>query len=168
MTQPIAGAANPSALTLAIFQPDIPQNTGTMLRTCACLGVDAAIIEPAAFPVSDRHFRRAGMDYLDAVAISRHVSWEAFEDWRRAEGRRLILLTTGAASPYTDFVFARGDVLLVGRESAGAPREVHDAADARLIIPMRQGARSLNVAVSAAIVMGEALRQIGSRPAAGD
>lgn len=152
-----------SMLTLALFQPDIPQNCGTMLRTCACLGVDAAIIEPAGFPVSDRHFRRSGMDYLDQVAIARHASWTFFEDWRAAAGRRLVLLTTRAERSYTDFTFENGDILLVGRESLGVPEEVHMAADAAVLIPVRPGLRSLNVAVSAAMVMGEALRQIGAR-----
>ncbi|MGL4445993.1 MAG: tRNA (cytidine(34)-2'-O)-methyltransferase, partial [Alsobacter sp.] len=118
-------------LALALFQPDIPQNAGTMLRACACLGVDAAIIEPAGFPVSDRNFRRSGMDYLDQLRIDRHVSWTAFEQWRRGAGRRLALLTTQGSVPYTQFAFAPGDVLLVGRESLGVPPEVHAAADAR-------------------------------------
>lgn len=146
------------ALTLALFQPDIPQNAGTMLRACACLGVDAAIIEPAGFPVSDKHFRRSGMDYLDHVDIARHVSWSEFEAWRAKAGRRLVLLTTTGETVYTRFAFRPDDVLMVGRESAGAPPEVHAAADARLIIPVRAGLRSLNVAVAAAMVLGEALR----------
>lgn len=149
-------------LTLALFQPDIAQNAGTMLRACACLGVDAAIIEPAGFPVSDRHFRRAGMDYLDRLRIERHASWDAFETWRRREGRRLVLLTTRATMSYTRFAYAPGDVLMVGRESCGAPEEVHAAADARVTIPMRPDMRSLNVALSAAMVLGEALRQLAS------
>ena len=149
-------------LILALFQPDIPQNAGTILRACACLGVGAAIVEPAGFPVSDRHFRRAGMDYLDAVDIARHVSFAAFEDWRRAAGRRLVLLTTQGAVPYTDFAFRPDDVVMVGRESAGAPADVHAAADARLVVPIRPALRSLNVAVAAAMVLGEALRQTAS------
>lgn len=147
-------------LTLALFQPDIPQNAGTMLRACACLGIGAAIIEPAGFLVSDRNFRRSGMDYLDQLNIERHLSWAAFEDWRAGAGRRLILLTTRGSIPYTQLMYAPGDILLVGRESLGAPPEVHAAADARIAIPMREGARSLNVAFSAAMVIGEALRQI--------
>jgi tRNA (cytidine/uridine-2'-O-)-methyltransferase len=147
-------------ITLALFQPDIPQNAGTMLRACACLEIDAAIIEPAGFLVSDRNFRRSGMDYLDRLTLRRHVSWDAFETWRRSEGRRLVLLTTKGATPYTDFAFAPGDVLMVGRESLGAPEEVHRAADARLRIPMQAETRSLNVAFAAAMVIGEALRQI--------
>jgi tRNA (cytidine/uridine-2'-O-)-methyltransferase len=152
------------SLALALYQPDIPQNCGTMLRLCACLGVEASIIEPAGFPVSDRHFRRSGMDYLDAVHVTRHVSWRAFEDWRAPTGRRLVLLTTTAAQPFTDFAFALDDIVLVGRESAGAPAEVHAAADARLLIPIRPGMRSLNVAVCAAMALGEALRQTGLYP----
>lgn len=149
------------ALVLALYQPDIPQNAGTMLRACACLGIGAAIVEPAGFPVSDRHFRRAGMDYLDHVDIHRHVSFAAFEDWRRGEGRRLVLLTTRGATPYTDFAFRPDDVLMVGRESAGVPDEVHAAADARIVVPIRPALRSLNVAVAASMVLGEALRQLG-------
>ena len=153
------------SLALALFQPDIPQNCGTMLRLCACLGVEASIIEPAGFPVSDRHFRRSGMDYLDAVNVTRHVSWRAFEAWRAPTGRRLVLLSTSAAVPFTTFAFAPDDILMVGRESAGAPPEVHDAADARILIPIRSGMRSLNVAVCAAMALGEALRQTGLYPA---
>ena len=149
-------------LILALFQPDIPQNAGTMLRACACLGVDAAIVEPAGFPVSDRHFRRAGMDYLEHVDIARHVSFAAFEGWRCAAGRRLVLLTTQGALPYTDFAFRPDDVLMVGRESAGASAEIHAAADARIVVPIRPELRSLNVAVAAAMVLGEALRQTAS------
>ncbi len=146
---------------LALYEPDIPQNTGTALRTCACLGFDAGIVEPAAFPVSDRAFRRAGMDYLDQVAVTRFPSFDHFEAWRREAGRRLVLLTTGASVSCYDFAFRADDVLLVGRESAGVPEAVHHSADARLRIPMRLGARSLNVAVAAAMVLGEMGRQIG-------
>ena len=156
---PDSNSDGPRLLTLALYQPDIPQNAGTMLRMCACLGIAAAIIEPAGFPVSDRHFRRAGMDYLDAVQINRHVSFAAFEDARRTTTRRLVLLTTHATLAYTDFVFRGDDVLLVGRESAGVPEAVHAAADARITIPIRAPLRSLNVAVAAAMVAGEALRQ---------
>ncbi len=149
-----------SPFTLALFEPDIPQNAGTMLRLCACLGVDAAIIEPAGFPTSDRHFRRSGMDYLDQVSIARHASFAAFEDWRRGEPeRRLVLLSTKATTSYLDFDYRPGDILMVGRELAGAPEAVFAAADASVAIPMRRGMRSLNVAVAAAMVLGEALRQ---------
>lgn len=149
---------------LAIFQPDIPQNTGTMLRLAACLGVPVEIIEPAAFDVTDRNLRRSGMDYLQYVAIKRHISWRAFEEWRREGQGRLVLATTKGAVPYTDFRFEPEDIILVGRESAGVPDEVHAAADARIIIPMQAGMRSLNVAVTAAMILGEALRQTGSFP----
>ncbi len=151
--------ASAAPLCLALFQPDIPQNAGAMLRLCACLGVDAALIEPAGFPMSDRHFRRAGMDYLDHVRIERHISWRAFEAWRATNGRRLALLSTRGETPYTDFAFRPGDIVMVGRESAGVPDEVFAAADARLVIPMRGKLRSLNVAVAAAMVLGEATRQ---------
>ncbi|MGB7078875.1 MAG: tRNA (cytidine(34)-2'-O)-methyltransferase [Xanthobacteraceae bacterium] len=146
-------------LRIALFQPDIPQNTGTVLRLCACLGIEAHLIEPAGFPSSDRAFRRAGMDYLDAVTVVRHPSWRDFETWRLGEHQRLILFTTAASLPYLDHRFADGDILLFGRETAGVPVEVHAAADARLVIPMRPGLRSLNVAMAAAIAAGEALRQ---------
>lgn len=147
------------SLALALFQPDIPQNTGTMLRLAACLGIEAHIVEPAAFAVSDRAFRRAGLDYLDHVTIERHVSFAAFETWRAARGRRLVLLTTRGAVPYLEASYRADDILMVGRESAGVPDDVHAAADMAVVIPMRRGFRSLNVAVSAAMVTGEALRQ---------
>lgn len=146
-------------MRIALYQPDIPQNTGTILRFCACFGIEAHIIGPAGFPTSDRAFRRAGMDYLDAVTLVRHAAWGAFESWRRLGEHRLLLFTTRGADSYLDHRFARDDVLLFGRESAGVPEEVHQAADARLVIPMRSGMRSLNVAVAAAMAAGEALRQ---------
>jgi tRNA (cytidine/uridine-2'-O-)-methyltransferase len=146
-------------MRIALFEPDIPQNTGTILRLAACLGVEAHIIGPAGFPVSDRAFRRAGMDYLDQVAIMRHTGWQAFEAWRAAAGARLILLTTTAHVSYLDHTFRRDDVLLFGRESAGVPEKVHSAADARLVIPIREGLRSLNVAMAVAMAVGEAMRQ---------
>jgi tRNA (cytidine/uridine-2'-O-)-methyltransferase len=149
---------------LALFQPDIAPNTATILRLCACLEVEAHIIEPAGFPTSDRAFRRAGMDYLEAVAVVRHRSWDAFERWRAREHLRLVLLSTHAAMPYVEHAFRPEDILLFGRESAGVPDYVHAAADARLVIPMRLGLRSLNVAVAAAMVLGEALRQLGAFP----
>ncbi len=148
-------------MPIALYQPDVPQNTGTILRLCACLGIDAHIIGPAGFPTTDRAFRRAGMDYLDEVAIVRHTSWRAFEVWRRDNSRRLLLFTTGTTSSYLDYRFQPDDVLLFGRESAGVPQEVHDAADTRLTIPMRQGLRSLNVALAAAMAAGEFVRQTG-------
>jgi tRNA (cytidine/uridine-2'-O-)-methyltransferase len=150
----------PAALTLALFEPDIPQNTGTMLRMCACLGFDAALIEPAAFSISDPRFRRAAMDYLDHVRLTRHASWRAFLAWRVENPARMILLTTRAPLAYTEFAYSPGDILLVGRESAGVPDAVHAAADVSVRVPMHPGLRSLNVAIAAAIVAGEALRQI--------
>jgi tRNA (cytidine/uridine-2'-O-)-methyltransferase len=150
-------------LWLALYQPDIAQNTGAMLRTCACLGVRAAIIEPAGFPVSDRHFRRSGMDYLDHVEIDRHISWQAFSQWRLDQGKRLVLLTTKAECGLWDFAFHANDVVMVGRESAGVPAEVHESADARVRIAIRPPLRSLNVGVAAALALGEALRQIAGR-----
>jgi tRNA (cytidine/uridine-2'-O-)-methyltransferase len=146
---------------IALYEPDIPQNTGTVLRLCACLGIEAHLIEPAGFAASDRTFRRAGMDYLDAVALVRHTSWRHFETWRRQEHHRLVLFTTKATMSYLDYGFETGDILLFGRESAGVPQDVHDAADARLVIPMRAGLRSLNIAIAAAMAAGEALRQTG-------
>jgi tRNA (cytidine/uridine-2'-O-)-methyltransferase len=150
---------------LALFQPDIPQNAGTMLRMAACLGVPVEIVEPAGFDVSDRNLRRAGLDYLGSVTINRHASWRTFEEWRRREGLRLVLATTKGALPYASFAFGRDDLILLGRESAGVPDEVHAAADARVVVPMREGLRSLNVAVAAAMILGEALRQTGTFPA---
>lgn len=149
---------------LGLYQPDIPQNTGTMLRMAACLGVPVEIIEPAGFDVSDRNLRRAGLDYLDHVAITRHASWRRFEEWRAGAGARLVLATTRGALPYTDFAYRPDDLILMGRESAGAPDEVHAAADARVLIPMQPGLRSLNIAVSAAMILGEALRQTKTFP----
>jgi tRNA (cytidine/uridine-2'-O-)-methyltransferase len=148
-------------MRIALYQPDIAQNTGTILRLAACLGVEVHIIEPAGFATSDRAFRRAGMDYLDRVALVRHVTWDAFERWRRDNALRLVLFTTRAERSYLDHRFARADVLLFGRESAGVPEAVHGAADARLVIPMRPGLRSLNVAMACAMAVGEALRQTG-------
>ncbi len=146
-------------MQIALFQPDIPQNTGTILRLCACLGVEAHIVEPAGFPISDRAFRRAGMDYLDHVAIVRHATFAAFDAWRRARQSRLILFTTRATQSYLDNAYAPDDILLFGRESAGVPDAVSAAADARLLIPMRPGLRSINVAMAAAMALSEALRQ---------
>jgi len=148
-------------MRIALYEPDIPQNTGTILRLAACLGVEAHIIEPAGFPVTDRAFRRAGMDYLDAVAIVRHPGWADFERWRQHDGARLILFSTRGNVPYLDHSFRPDDMLLFGRESAGVPDRVHAAADARLVIPVRQPMRSLNVAVACAMALGEAMRQTG-------
>ena len=151
-------------MPIALYEPDIPQNAGTILRLAACLGVTVHMIEPAGFPTSDRAFRRAGMDYLASVDLMRHASWKAFEDWRRHAGARLVLFTTHARISFLDHSFAADEVLLFGRESSGVPEEVHGAADARVRIPIRAGMRSLNVAVACALGLGEALRQIGGFP----
>jgi tRNA (cytidine/uridine-2'-O-)-methyltransferase len=151
-------------IRIALYEPDIPQNTGTILRLAACLGVEAHIIEPAGFPTSDRAFRRAGMDYLDQVEIVRHADWDAFETWRAHAAARLIVFTTRSRRSYLEHAFQRGDVLLFGRETSGVPEKVHAAADARLLIPMREGLRSLNVAMAAAMAVGEAIRQTQAQP----
>ena len=155
---------------LALYEPDIPQNAGSLMRLGACLGVGIDIIEPCGFLLSDRNFRRAGMDYLKSADICRHPSWTRFHhDFAAQPGpNRLVLLTTKADMAYCDFRFAPGDTLLVGRESAGVPQEVHAAADARLLIPLKPGLRSLNVAQAAAMVLGEALRQTSLFPKPGD
>jgi len=146
-------------MQIALFQPDIPPNTGTILRLCACLDVTAHIIEPAGFAVSDRAFRRAGMDYLDQVRLMRHDSWDQFEAFRRAANYRLLLFTKRGATSYLDFQYKEQDILMFGRESAGVPGAVADKADARLKIPIKPTLRSLNVAMAAAMAIGEALRQ---------
>ena len=146
-------------LRIALYQPDIPGNTGTILRLAACLGLSVDIIEPVGFDMSDRNLRRSGMDYLASVALTRHVNWQRFDEWRREGGRRLVLASTKAALPYTRFEFRPDDILLFGRESAGVPDNVHQTADARILIPMVEGQRSINLAMSTAIIAGEALRQ---------
>jgi tRNA (cytidine/uridine-2'-O-)-methyltransferase len=153
-------------MRLALFQPDIPQNLGGAIRLSACLAVRLEVIEPCGFPLPDRLVRRAALDYAARADITRHESWEAFRAAdARAEGR-LVLFTTRAATRFIDFAFAPGDTLLFGRESAGAPEMVHAAADARLLIPLAPGARSLNVVTAAAMALGEALRQTRAFPAA--
>lgn len=149
-----------TSLHIALYQPDIAGNTGTILRLAACLDLAVDIIEPAGFDISDRNLKRAGMDYLGAVALTRHISWTHFDAWRREANRRLVLASTKAAERYTDFEFRPDDILLFGRESAGVPDPVHDSADARILIPMVEGQRSINVAMSAAMIAGEALRQV--------
>ena len=146
------------------ISPTSPQNAGSLMRLAACLGITLEIIEPAGFTLSDRALRRAGMDYIQLAEIVRHRSWEAFHTALLGRGGRLILLTAHSPVSYTDFSFARGDTLLVGRESAGAPPAVHEAAHARLRIAQRPQTRSLNVAQAAAMVVGEALRQTGGFP----
>jgi tRNA (cytidine/uridine-2'-O-)-methyltransferase len=149
---------------IALYQPDIPHNTGAILRFAACMGVDVDIIEPAGFDLSDRGLKRAGMDYVERAALRRHISFETFESFRAEQGGRLVLLSTKAAIAYTDFAFRPDDVLLFGRESAGVPESVHERAEARLIVPMRPGLRSINLAMTVAMVTGEALRQTSGLP----
>ncbi len=148
-----------SNIRVALYQPDIPGNTGTILRLAACLGAGVDIIEPAGFDISDRNLKRAGMDYIASAALVRHVNWERFEEWRATTGRRLVLASTKAALPYTKVEYRPDDILLFGRESAGVPGHVHDKADERVLIPMVAGQRSINVAMSAAMITGEVLRQ---------
>jgi tRNA (cytidine/uridine-2'-O-)-methyltransferase len=152
-------------MRLALFEPDIPQNAAAIIRLGACLGVAVDIIEPCGFLFSEAGFRRAGLDYVERADIQRHESWEAFRTKRRG---RLVLLTTKASLSYTAFDFAPDDTLLFGRESAGVPDPVHDAADARIRIPLRTGLRSLNLAQAAAMALGEALRQTGGFVAEGE
>jgi len=154
-------------MRLALYQPDIAQNTGTILRLSACLGVPVDVIGPTGFDMSDRTLKRAALDYLIHVNLTRHPSFESFLDARKSQNGqagRLVLLTTKAATRYVDFAFEAGDTLMLGRESAGVPEDVHDRADARVAVPMREGLRSLNVAVAAAMVLGEALRQTSGFP----
>jgi tRNA (cytidine/uridine-2'-O-)-methyltransferase len=147
-------------MRIALYQPDIPQNAGAIARLCACLGAGLDIIEPCGFLFGDRQLRRAGLDYVEQATIARHASWDAFRA-TVAPPARLIMLTTKADRAYLDFSFAADDILLLGRESVGVPDAIHAAADARVRVPMRPGMRSLNVALAAAMVLGEALRQTG-------
>ncbi|MBN9086832.1 MAG: tRNA (cytidine(34)-2'-O)-methyltransferase [Reyranella sp.] len=144
-------------MRLALYQPDIPQNLGAFIRLAACLGTPLDVIEPCGFPVDDKRIRRAAMDYVDLARLTRHASWEAFR--RDRPPGRLVLLTTAGATRLPDARFQPDDILLLGRESAGAPAEVHEAADLRVRVPLQKGARSLNVALAAAVVLSEALRQ---------
>jgi tRNA (cytidine/uridine-2'-O-)-methyltransferase len=152
-------------MRLALFQPDIPQNLGAALRLGACLGAGIDIIEPCGFPLSDSAVRRAALDYTALAVVERHPGWSAFLAAQREADRRILLFTTRAAEPFQHFAYRPGDVLLFGRESAGVPDEVHDAADARLFIPLAEGARSLNVVTAAALALGQALRSTDGFPA---
>lgn len=149
-------------LRIALYQPEIPGNTGAILRLAACLGATVDIIRPIGFELSDRTLKRAGMDYLEIAAIRDHADFAAFEAWRRSSGRRLLLLSTRAATNYADFTFRPDDVVMFGRESSGVPDEVHALVDARLRIPIHADARSLNLGMSAAITLSEAVRQLGA------
>ncbi|MCZ6605465.1 MAG: tRNA (cytidine(34)-2'-O)-methyltransferase [Alphaproteobacteria bacterium] len=148
-------------MRLALYEPDIPQNAGAMMRLAACLGVAMDIIEPCGFVLSDRHLKRAGMDYLALLDLATHRSWTDYVEARRADpgAGRLILLSTGGHVAYTKFAFDAGDTIIMGRESAGVPPNVHDTVDAVLVVPLVAAARSLNVVTAAAMVLGEALRQ---------
>ncbi|HTU02472.1 MAG TPA: tRNA (cytidine(34)-2'-O)-methyltransferase [Candidatus Sulfotelmatobacter sp.] len=156
-------------MRLVLYQPDIPQNAGAMMRLAACLALPLELIEPCGFVLSDRRLRRAGMDYLDHLQLTRHASYAAFAAWRQSQvpGARLLLLTTRGERSHLEFGFHPDDLLMVGRETAGVPEEVHAGASARLRIPIAPGRRSLNVALAAAMVLGEALRQTGLFPGNG-
>lgn len=149
---------------LVLFQPDIPGNTGTLLRLAACLDFTLHIVEPAGFRLDDTNLKRAGMDYLELAKLQRHTTWQQFETWRKEENRRLILLSTQGKTLLQDIKFAKTDLLMLGRESSGAPQEVHQAADDIMLIPMQKEARSINMALSGAMVMCEALRQTDCFP----
>jgi tRNA (cytidine/uridine-2'-O-)-methyltransferase len=160
---PLSGAKDlKSMIEIALYQPDIPPNAATIMRMAACFGLKVRIIEPAGFTWSDSSLKRAGMDYLDHALVIRDASWAAFRE--ATSGQRLILASTKAAVAYTDFSFRSGDILLMGREGSGVPEAIHEAADARLLIPMRSGLRSLNVALACAMLTGEALRQLKTFP----
>jgi len=148
-------------MRIALFQPDIPQNTAAIIRLGACLGVPVDIIQPCGFLFSHAGFRRAGMDYVELADVLQHASWEAFLAARLG---RIVLMTTKARLTYTEFSFCDSDIILLGRESAGVPDKIHEAADARVRVPLRSGLRSLNVAMTAAMTLGEALRQTGQWP----
>ncbi len=145
-------------MQLAVFQPDIPQNLGTLIRFCACMGMPLHIIEPCGFPLNEKKMHRAAMDYADKAEVIRHVDWHEFQ--KTTLGSRLILATTKAAKPYTEINYKKGDILIMGRESAGVPDEVHAAADERVLIEMHNECRSLNIAVSASMIAGEMIRQV--------
>lgn len=152
-------------MRLVLFEPDIPQNAGALMRLAACLGVPVDVIEPCGFHLEDRRLRRAGLDYLERLDLTRHASWQAYREVQREVlGGRLVLLTTRGETPYSDLAYRPDDCLMLGRESAGVPDEVHRAADVRVRIPIRPGLRSLNVALAGAMVLGEALRQTGQQP----
>lgn len=150
-------------MRLALFEPDIPQNAGALMRLCACLDVPMDIIEPCGFILSDRNLRRAGMDYTERLDLTKHLNWDAFRSARA--GGRMVLLSTKAGGSFLDFKFQADDILIAGRESSGVPEEVHQSCTARVLVPMAAGMRSLNVALASAMVLGEALRQTKGYPA---
>lgn len=146
-------------IAIALFQPDIPQNVGATMRLCACLGLHLDIIEPCGFPWNDKKIKQTGMDYTGMVSLTRHSSWKSFQDVNK--DRRIILMTTKAVLPYTDFAFQDGDILLAGQESVGAPDEIHNSVDGRVTIQMQGDARSLNIVNATSMIAGEAIRQVG-------
>ena len=147
-------------MRIALFEPDIPQNTGNIFRLGACLGIEVDIIEPTGYIFDDKRFKRASMDYMNHIQYKRHLNWNAFYDWSKENNCRLILLTTKSNKKYIDYQFKNNDILLFGRESAGVPQEVHNSVDEQLTIPMIKNLRSINVSSSVAIVVGEACRQL--------
>lgn len=149
-------------VSIALYQPDIPQNVGAMIRLCACVGVRLDIIEPCGFPWDEKKIRQAGLDYMAGADYARHESWGKFRE--HTSGTRLVLMTTHAADNYLDFAFMPGDILLAGRESAGAPDDIHKSADARIGIAMTGGLRSLNIVNATSMILGEALRQTRKMP----
>lgn len=149
------------AIDLALYQPDIAANTGTLLRLGACLGIAVHVIHPAGFAITQRNLARSGMDYLDRASLVEHDSFAAFDAWRRAQNRRLVLLTTKASASSYQAAYRPDDIIMLGRESAGVPDDIADRADLRIRIPMQQGMRSLNVALAGAMILGEAMRQNG-------
>lgn len=151
-------------MRLALYQPEIPQNTGTLMRLCACMGINLDVIHPCGFIWDDRRLRRAGMDYIDIATVQHHDSWETFYEWTKKSDYRLILLDSKAKTLYTDYDYQRRDILLMGKESSGVPSEIFQTVPERLLIPMKPGCRSLNVSLAAAMVVGEGLRQLGMFP----
>ena len=148
-------------LNIVLYQPDIPQNLGAMLRLSACLGCAVHVVEPCGFPFNHEKLRRVGMDYVDKATLVRHLNWQAFQEYRAAHSGKLYLLETDGAKTYTDMTFAATDYVVLGRESAGTPRELYAQMDETITIPMREGSRSINVAMSAGLLVGEACRQLG-------
>lgn len=144
-------------ISIAMYQPDIPQNLGAMIRLAACMGADLHVIEPTSFPYDERKIRQSAMDYIENITIQRHTSWDEFKD--AMKDRRIVLMTTKGAKPYVDFEFRPDDVLLAGSESAGVPQNVHEQVGERIVIPMQKGLRSLNIVNATSMILGEALRQ---------
>ena len=147
-------------MRIALFEPDIPQNTGNIFRLGACLGIEVDIIEPTGYIFDDKKFKRSSMDYIDYIKYKRHLDWDTFYNWRKNNNFRLILLTTKSKKKYIDYQFQHNDILLFGRESAGVPQNVHNSVDEQLTIPMVKNLRSINVSSSVALVAVEACRQL--------